>query len=139
MRRPRDWPTSAVRIVTACFDAWPARSLATTFAFASPGFVTRAVRPRCKNGSAVVVSKVSEGFVQGGLITAAFGYRRFQVIRDDSVENTPDIMQGVLTGHNEVLLLLGEHSFHIGELARSQDGYKDLYFGDLTGILIGDT
>ena len=34
-----------------------------------------AVRPRCKNGGAVVVSKVSEGFVQGGLITAAFGHR----------------------------------------------------------------
>ncbi len=103
------------------------------------GLVPRSVSPCRQYGRFIVLGEVGEGIVYLGLIAAALGNGRFEVVRYQRTGHAPVEPKGVLGTAHEVFQFLAGTGLDIGILAASQNTYEDLEFLQLPGIFVHDT
>ena len=58
--------------------------------------------------------KVTECFIECGLVTVPLYHGRLQIVRDNGIGNPSEVMQGILTRADEVFFLLAVTGLYIG-------------------------
>ena len=89
-----------------------------------------------EHGHVIMFSPGSEILVDDRIVSVATRDRSLQVVGNDSHRRTAEKMKGILTGRNQVFLLLRADSLAIGIMAAWKDGYENFHTLYLTRFSI---